>query len=151
MTNDEVIFESGRTAGRAEAMKHAGWTWDGSEYKPPSLAELLRDMAPAARDVLLERDRQVNEEGYTQQHDDEHIDESIAAMACYYAMPAGVREWSAEDTGYGPTLGDAIIPDGWTAKDCDRRKELVKAAALILAEIERLDRADVLAMLEERG
>ncbi len=95
----------------------------------------------AAQDVLSERRRQVISEGWTPAHDDGHVNDEIAAMACFYAMPPGARDWSAKDTGYGDTFGAAIIPNGWDAKEGDRRRELVKAGALVLAEIERLDRA----------
>lgn len=96
----------------------------------------------AARDVLAERRRQVEQEGYEPDHDDEHKSEEIAAYAAYYAMPPGVREWPAVETGYADTFGEAIVPDGWNpTPPGDRRRELVKAGALILAEIERLDRA----------
>lgn len=57
-------------------------------------------------------------------------------------MPPAARDWPAEETGYGATWGEAIIPVDWVPpKACDRRQELVKAAALLVAEIERLDRA----------
>ena len=56
-------------------------------------------------------------------------------------MPPAAREWPASDTGYGETFGTALCPEDWTPKFGDRRRELVKAGALILAEIERLDRA----------
>lgn len=45
-------------------------------------------------------------------------------------------------SGYGETLGAAMLPDGWKATTGDRRRELVKAGALILAEIERIDRVE---------
>lgn len=96
----------------------------------------------AVADVLNERRRQVEAEGYDPAHDDEHANDEIAALACYYAMPPAARDWSALDTGYGDTFGAAIIPAGWAVPGaCDRRRELVKAAALILVEIERMDRA----------
>lgn len=100
----------------------------------------MENESQAAIDVLAERRRQIKAEGYDQAHDDEHVNDEIAALACYYAMPPGAREWSAESTGYGETLGDAILPDGWAAAAGDRRRELVKAGALIVAEIERIDR-----------
>jgi len=101
------------------------------------------EVKDAARDVLAERRRQVTEEGYDDEHDNGHVNDEIAALATFYAMPPAARDWNAESTGYGPTLGEAILPT-----DCampiptgDRRRELVKACALLLAEIERLDRA----------
>ncbi|WP_131931159.1 hypothetical protein [Burkholderia sp. SRS-25] len=97
-------------------------------------------------DVRTERRRQIAEKGWTEEHDDAHACGEIAALAAYYAMPASVRDWPSADTGYGCTFGQAILPYGWSAKiGDDRRGELVKAGALILAEIERLDRAAALA------
>lgn len=97
--------------------------------------------APAAVDILIERRRQITESGRTAAHDDEHVCGELAALAAYYAMPPSVRDWPAADTGYGATFGQAILPEGWGAKaGNDRRRQLVKAGALILAEIERIDR-----------
>lgn len=97
-------------------------------------------LSAAARDILAERQRQISAEGWTPEHDDEHVNDEIAAMAALYAMPEAVRDWPAEETGYGHTFGEAILPEGWKAKFGDRRRELVKAGALIVADIERLDR-----------
>ena len=97
----------------------------------------------ASRDVLVERRRQVEKEGWSPEHDDEHACDEIAALACFYAMPPAARQWDATSSGYGPTFGQAILPDDWGYKASDRRSELVKAGALILAEIERLDRAEL--------
>ncbi|RUK03248.1 hypothetical protein [Pseudomonas aeruginosa] len=91
-------------------------------------------------DVQAERRRQIEAEGWTPEHDDEHACDEIAAFACFYAMPPAARDWDASSTGYGDTLGEAIVPEGWEPKTGDRRRDLVKACALGLAEIERLDR-----------
>lgn len=99
----------------------------------------------SARDVLAERVRQVMEEGWTPEHDDGHVNDEISALASVYAMPQAARYWDASSTGYGDTLAEAVLPHGWVAKDGERRRELVKAGALILAEIERLDRAAIAA------
>ncbi|EOZ4767807.1 hypothetical protein [Pseudomonas aeruginosa] len=108
-----------------------------NEARPPHSQEVPQ----AWLDVQAERKRQVEAEGWTPEHDDEHACDEIAAFACFYAMPPAARDWDTSSTGYGDTLGEAILPEGWEPKTGDRRRELVKAAALILAEIERLDRA----------
>lgn len=109
----------------------------GTHDTPPAI-EWASD---ALRDVAAERRRQIEAEGYDPEHDDCHVNDEIAALACFYAMPQGAREWDASSTGYGLRLGDAILPYGWASiEDGYRRRELVKAGALILAEIERLDR-----------
>jgi hypothetical protein len=120
---------------QAELMAKLGMAW-----LRLHASERLKQSA-AASDVLAERQRQIGAEGYAPEHDDEHVNGEIAAMAAFYAMPDGARDWPATETGYGETFGEAIKPDCWDAKTGDRRRELVKAGALILAEIERLDRA----------
>ncbi|HEJ6316884.1 TPA: hypothetical protein SL844_000984 [Pseudomonas aeruginosa] len=100
-----------------------------------------KEVPQAWLDVQAERRRQVEAEGWTPEHDDEHACDEIAAFACFYAMPPAARDWDASSTGYGDTLGEAILPEGWEPKTGDRRRDLVKAGGLILAEIERLDRA----------
>lgn len=106
--------------------------------------DYYRPLSQAARDVIAERQEQVTREGYTHENDDAHVQGELGAYAAFYAMPPGAREWPAEETGYGTTWGEAIIPEGWTPpKPGDRRRELVKAGGLIISEIERIDRADV--------
>lgn len=107
--------------------------------------------AAAARDVLAERRRQV-EIGYDAEHDDAHVNDEIAALACYYLMPPGARAWPAAETGYGDTLGKAIIPHGWHGDDRQsRRHQLVMGTAMGPAEIERLDRAAIAAQQGNGG
>ena len=83
----------------------------------------------AARDVLAERRRQVEAEGWTPEHDDHHLPNELALAAASYVC--------ADEADAPP----AIWPWDWSWwKPKDRRRNLVKAGALILAEIERLDR-----------
>ncbi len=92
-------------------------------------------MSTALRDVTAERQRQVSQEGWTTQHDDEHSDGELARAAAVYANP---EIWNV----FGATsIGWPWAPEWY--KPGDRRRDLVKAAALLLAEIERLDRKQV--------
>lgn len=88
---------------------------------------------PAARDVLAERDRQQSIEGWTPAHDDKHADGELAAAAAFYAANASAPDHAVQIYGW------PWHPD-WFKKTTPRR-DLVKAGALILAEIERIDRA----------
>ncbi|WP_051372368.1 hypothetical protein [Serratia fonticola] len=100
-----------------------------------------KTLQPALADVMEERERQISAKGYHLDHDDTHVNDEIAALAAWYVMPPGAREWNTTSTGYGDTLGEAILP-GWNQPSGkDRRRELVIGAALTIAEIERLDRA----------
>ncbi|WP_240440663.1 hypothetical protein [Pseudomonas aeruginosa] len=84
-------------------------------------------------DVQAERRRQVTAEGWTPEHDDEHNGGELADAAACYALWAG---------GINPGNWREFWP--WAPewlKHSEPRRMLVKAGALILAEIERLDRA----------
>lgn len=115
------------------------------------LGELIEEMAlsDAARDVLTERRRQITTKGWDHEHDDAHRNDEIAAFAAVYAMPEGARDWPAKETGFGQTFAEALIPFCWEPKFGDRRRDLVKAAALLVAEIERIDRAAIAASEQE--
>ncbi len=119
-------------------------------YTRPPAPEAV-ELDAAARDVLAERRRQQEVEGWTPEHDDEHLSGEISALAAFYAMPPAARDWDASSTGYGETLGEAMLPPDWLAKPGERREELKKAGALILAEIERLDRAALCRPAAEEG
>ena len=95
----------------------------------------------AVRDVLAERRRQIEVEGWTPEHDDtQHDPGELAAAGAAYALNAGdqLHPISQGD-------GDNQLPSWWPFdaswwKPGDPRRDLVKAGALILAEIERQDR-----------
>ncbi len=90
----------------------------------------------ASRDVFGERHRQINAEGWTPKHDDEHGDGALAEAAAVYAL----SERQIEIIRYRGGSISELFPE-WPYKPKDRRRDLVRAGALILAEIERLDRA----------
>ncbi|KVQ87305.1 hypothetical protein WK09_19900 [Burkholderia ubonensis] len=100
---------------------------------PPARVASLTD---AARDVLAERRRQVEAEGWTPEHDDKHGGGLMARAAACYAMAA------SRPMSHLVWAWDSIWPwdRSWWKPTTDRRN-LVKAGGLILAEIERLDRA----------
>lgn len=97
----------------------------------------------AAQDIAAERRRQVEVEGWTPEHDDEHDDGALArAAACYAAIESGLSSAVVYD-GRNATPEDVLWPfPGWL-KPKGHRRNLVRAAALIVAEIERLDRAAI--------
>lgn len=86
-------------------------------------------MRKALEDINRERERQIAK-GYDARHDDEHSDGSIARAAASYALVACPLK---TNTPIWPWSYDSYIPGL-------PRDALVKAGALIVAEIERLDR-----------
>lgn len=97
----------------------------------------MHTMTKAAEDVLAERRRQIEREGWTPEHDDEHVSGEMALAASCYAV-VGLTDAS-------PTEVPAWWPRQWDSswwRPRDNRRNLVRAAALLLAEIERLDRRE---------
>ena len=99
------------------------------------------ELTDAARDVLAERRRQVDVEGWTPEHDDQHLQGALGRAAGLYALNAGVAQhFGTHDTSICDTPDSwPWAPEWW--KPLNARRDLVKAGALILAEIERIDRA----------
>lgn len=88
----------------------------------------------AAADVLAERQRQITTEGWTPEHDDEHCNNEMAMAAVCY-----INETGTVNRNGGKPWGWPWDASWW--KPNARRRNLVKAGALILAEIERIDRS----------
>ncbi|MFU5937073.1 hypothetical protein ACM7PM_11480 [Pseudomonas aeruginosa] len=104
-----------------------------AEAKISTPAAQAGQMPQAWLDVQAERRRQITAEGWTPEHDDEHNGGELADAAACYALWAG---------GINPGNWREFWP--WAPewlKHSEPRRMLVKAAALILAEIQRLDRA----------
>ena len=106
---------------------------EAGEVQPP-IWSFYAQRCEAAVDVLKERVRQVEEEGCSAEGDDAFTDYQLPRAAiCYAIKAAGLPSHRA--TLYWPFPAPAFKPT-------ERRANLVKAAALLLAEIERLDRAE---------
>lgn len=89
---------------------------------------------PGVEAIAQERRRQIDEEGWTPEHDDAYEnDELILAARCYLVQ----AEYEVAGHGSQPIFWP-WHRDWW--KPGDRRRNLVKAGALIAAEIDRLDR-----------
>ncbi|HIE0563727.1 TPA: hypothetical protein ACXJFD_002036 [Pseudomonas aeruginosa] len=126
----------------------------------PSHDELLaaapgKEVPQAWLDVQAERRRQITAEGWTPEHDDEHDSGELAAAGAAYALHAAdhLNPYSQGDGGdeapscwpwhdgiAGRGEGPEKTEPAWW-KPSTPRRDLVKACALALAEIERLDRA----------
>lgn len=94
-------------------------------------------MDTALNDIAAERARQISAEGWTPEHDDEHSTGEMASAAACYARRAAMQARNPGQQG-GPVSFWPWDLKWW--KPSDPRRNLVKAAALIVAEIERLDR-----------
>jgi hypothetical protein len=87
-------------------------------------------------EIAAERRRQIEVEGWVPEHDDAHDSGQLAmAAVCYARFSTGRR---IHRLGSCPLDWPWDIE--WWKPKCPRR-DLIRAAALIVAEIERLDRA----------
>jgi len=103
------------------------------------MSDDLRDSI--IKEVLQERERQVSVEGYTVSHDDLHFTGELALAAASYAQVAGYASlYGTQATRLVPLPRSwPWSPDWWKPKD--PRRDLIRAAALVIAEIERIDRS----------
>jgi hypothetical protein len=112
-------------------------------YGTCQTAEAQPAMTAAATAVLAERQREISAEGWTPEHDDEHDTAQMAdAAACYAANAGEIGIWEDTPPSFWPWASS------WW-KPSTPRRDLVKAGALILAEIERLDRISAPATIEK--
>lgn len=94
--------------------------------------------------IVAERQRQIEQEGWSADHDDQHRLGALAAAAACYALNA--MYISAPFDRYRQMVRDTIFlwwpfdPFDWKPKGAIR--DLVRAGALIAAEIDRLQRLE---------
>jgi hypothetical protein len=98
-------------------------------------------MKTGAQLILDERFRQVNEEGWTSEHDDTHGNAELSLAACSYVEASlsllkgvPIANIQVSSQSYDWPWEESWHPSG------DPIRNLVKAGALIAAEIDRLQR-----------
>lgn len=111
-------------------------------HRPPRDKPIM----PAAwYDIMSERLRQINVEGYTYtpEHDDAYGGGELAGAAVCYARHVSTRGWIYAEN--PAAYQDEGVPDDWPWaeewwKPASPYRDLEKAGALILAEMERINR-----------
>ncbi|WP_339025754.1 hypothetical protein [Leclercia pneumoniae] len=94
-------------------------------------AQGVKSLSNAAQSVISERQRQQSVEGWTPEHDDQYSKSQLLwASSCYVLNTIQPFNRIPLDWPWAP--------EWW--KPTNPRRDLVKAGALILAEIERIDR-----------
>jgi hypothetical protein len=142
---DGIAYAWGRIPGEAETGDGQGDTivaaLSAAVGQPPVRDTHVHLAEVAIHLVATERARQIGGEGYTPEHDDTHtageLADAAAAYAAPWVKPEGVRLPNAWPLDWDPSW--------WKPSPDDRVRELVKAGALIMAEIERLLRARAMA------
>lgn len=112
-----------------------------SKIKPKSEKGRSGDSLSGVDLIAQERFRQMAKEGWTQKHDDSHRRKQLAHAADSYLAvhihPSGDGTFGGSET--GPTYNWPWSEKWWKPSD-DPIRNLVKAGALIAAEIDRLQR-----------
>lgn len=103
-----------------------------------------KPLTPVILEIANERRRQISVEGWAPEHDDQHSSGELAGAAGCYAKHVNARQWcfknNPDDYQCEPEpSGWPWEPEWWKPKN--PRSDLIRAAALIVAELERLDRA----------
>lgn len=94
------------------------------------------------REIARERERQMTVEGYTPAHDDQHGNAELGRAAAYYAAHAAAFTYrDGPDHDLLMAINRLWPWDPGRRKPSHPRHNLMRAAALIVAEIERLDRS----------
>lgn len=99
--------------------------------------ERLTSMAAALAAVAAERRRQIEIKGWTPDHDDQHTAGELATAAACYALEAALPDEERDFRNPPPDLWP-WANEWW--KPSFRVRGLVKACAMLIAEIERLER-----------
>jgi hypothetical protein len=121
--------------------------WGDNDDNYASIDQLLEDgwrsgddISKAMNDVINERLGQQDREGWTLEHDDQHVRGEMATAAyCYVGEVCYRREHPNAGLSSAPPAEWPWESAWWKPKG--DREDLVRAAALIVAEIERIDRA----------
>lgn len=94
--------------------------------------------------IADERQRQMDKEGWNSEHDAGHTKGELAIAGAIYAMPEKRRTTKTVPNAFSQR-GFIQVPknwpwhiDWWKPSPHDRVRELVKAGALVAAEIDRL-------------
>lgn len=123
--------------------------WVGWQNCPTSASplkkalDLLRSVVPSETgpmaEIAAERRRQIEKEGWSVEHDDEHDAGTMACAGAAYALNAGCVLYPLNGTAMEKPPEFWMWGEEWW-KPKDPRRDLIRAAALIVAELERMDR-----------
>lgn len=100
--------------------------------------------SPGMRAIVAERRRQIEVEGWTTEHDDEHTAAELALAASSYTLFSAHRRLTGLINMDLGVIAHKLWPwDKDWFKPKDTRRDLVRAGALIVAELDKLERDSI--------
>jgi hypothetical protein len=105
---------------------------------PPAFLYIVEELAD-------ERQRQIRGEGYDLAHDDQYTSGELQRAAGWYALASASYVSDGGPLSFEPLFDDLDYGWPWEAefwKSTAERRDLVKAGALLIAAIGRIDRAN---------
>lgn len=136
--SDEVYYENAKTGAGCYVCQYCEHEGNEDDFKGHDqvsiLSELLAELEESGIGLIAkERERQINKLGYTADHDRQYIYHELAMAAICYAIPEDYRD---------PKLISDIWPwdsEFWKPDPDNRKREIIKACALLMAEYDRLE------------
>ncbi|HHG9960349.1 TPA: hypothetical protein ACPZLH_001525 [Yersinia enterocolitica] len=139
----DLAINNVKASRKSQFRKRKALETENAELKQRAEAAEARLLVPVLQEIADERFRQVNTEGWTPSHDDQHSSGELAGAAACYAKHVNARQWvfknNPDDYQCEPEPGGWPWDSEWW-KPKNPRRDLIRAAALIVAELERLDR-----------
>lgn len=114
---------------------------ESNESKTEELAAVASsDLLAGVELIKAERLRQISQEGWTPDHDDTHRKHELGLAALSYLNCAVSPDEEGDENGKARPCWDWPWAKKWWKPSDDPIRNLVKAGALIAAEIDRLER-----------
>ncbi|TIM24828.1 MAG: hypothetical protein E5Y74_00075 [Mesorhizobium sp.] len=103
-----------------------------------ALMQIMGGHVNVLAEVVAERQRQI-EKGYNAGNDDNYENDELAAMAVMHVMPRGWKDIDITKYEWA-SLDDGMVNVDITRLSTDRRVNLIRGIAMLVAEVERYDR-----------
>ncbi len=107
------------------------------------IVTLNKNMKTGVELIAEERQRQIEKEGWTAEHDAQHTSGELADAGAYYALTDETIGFIDDNWGNDRSLHIWPFDLKWRKRTPENRiRELQKAGALIAAEIDRIQRIE---------
>lgn len=133
----EIVAELSRQ--KADGIISIGGEYSLQAFRSAALLmQIMGGHANVLAEVVSERQRQI-EKGYNAGNDDNHENDELAAMAVMRVMPRCWKDMHITKNEWAD-LDDGMMKVDIVSLSSDRRTNLIRGIAMLVAEVERYDR-----------